>query len=416
MKISNTWTPEEIQGIHLRSSIGRYRVRGFGSYKQVPHFDDLTFLPANLSRLAVEQYREECSTKTVLGRRYAEQSLELEIPIVIAPMSFGALSRRAKIALAKGAAMAGSAASTGEGGMLPEERQFSKKLFYQCTPGRYGFNPHDLRKADVIELLVSQGAKPGVGGHLMGDKVTDEIASIRGIPKGIDLRSPSRHADVLGADDLVMKIEELREASDSRVPISIKMGAGRVKEDVKIACKVGVDIIALDGMQGGTGASPEVVAEHVGIPTLAVVVQARQVLEEMGLEDKVDLIIMGGIRNGADVAKALALGASAVAIGTAAMMAMGCIGCMQCSTGTCPKGIATHNPVLTQRLDIDEAAEKVANFLRAMTMEAKMLANLCGKTNVHNLEPEDLRALSMEASAITGIPLVGSEQVVRFNR
>lgn len=409
---SSTWTKAVVDDIHVKAKIGRYRVRGYGAYRPLPSFDDLVFLSAAMSRMVVEPHLEDCSTKTVLGTRFAKEPLELETPVIIAPMSWGALSKEAKIALAKGAAMAGTAAATGEGGMMEEERAAAKYLFYQCTPGRYGFSPRDLLRADAIDIAISQGAKPGVGGHLMGSKIDQEVAQQRGLPMGIDLRSPSRHPDFVGADDLVLKVLEFREATGWRKPISLKVGAGRLIDDVQIMAKVGVDMVQIDGLEGGTGAAPEVALEHVGIPTLAALVQAVAGLRECGAFDEVDIVIMGGIRNGSDAAKALAMGAKAVAIGTAALIAMGCTACMQCATGKCPKGIATQDKELRRKFDIDEAAEGVANFIESMNSEMKLIARVCGKTDVHNLEPEDLRALTLEASAITGIPLVGSDMVV----
>lgn len=409
---SNTWTKAVVDDIHTKAKIGRYRVRGYGAYRHVPSFDDLVFLSAAMSRMVVEPHLEECNTTTTLGSRFASEPLTLDTPIIIAPMSWGALSKEAKIALAKGAAMAGTASATGEGGMMDEEREAAKYLFYQCTPGRYGFHPRDLLRADAIDIAISQGAKPGVGGHLMGSKIDAEIATQRGLPPGIDLRSPSRHPDFIGADDLVLKVLEFREATGWRKPISLKVGAGRLIDDVQIMAKVGVDIVQIDGMEGGTGAAPEVALEHIGIPTIAALVQAVAGLRECEAIDEVDIVIMGGIRNGADAAKAIAMGAKAVAIGTAALIAMGCTACMQCATGKCPVGLATQDVEKRKKFDIDKAAEGVANFIDSMTAEMKLIARVCGKTDVHNLEPEDLRALTMDVSAITGIPLVGSDYVV----
>lgn len=412
MSSSYFWTKDVIKDIQTKAKIGRYRVRGYGANRALPSFDDLIFMSACMSRMVVEPHLEDCTTKTVLGSRFAKEPLEIETPVIIAPMSWGALSKEAKIALAKGAALAGTAAATGEGGMMEEERAAAKYLFYQCTPGRYGFSPRDLLRADAIDIAISQGAKPGVGGHLMGSKITEEIATQRGLPLGIDLRSPSRHPDFVGADDLVLKVLEFREATGWRKPISLKVGAGRLIDDVQIMAKVGVDMVQIDGLEGGTGAAPEVALEHIGIPTVAALVQAVAGLRECGAIDEVDIIIMGGIRSGADAAKALAMGAKAVAIGTAALIAMGCTGCQQCHTGTCPKGIATQDPERRRKFDIDAAAEGLKNFIDSMTSEMKLIARVCGKTDVHNLEPEDLRALTLEISAITGIPIAGSDLVV----
>jgi len=307
------------------------------------------------------------------------------------------------------------------------ERENSKVLIYEVLPSRYGINVHHLRMADGIELTVGQGAKPGTGGLLLGSKVSATIAQQRDLPVGVDQRSPARHPDFLGPDDLIIKIEELREATDGQVPIFVKMGATRTFDDVKLAAKAGADVIVVDGMEGGTGASPEILQEHTGIPTLAAVCEARMALEDLGLYGQVQLIIAGGIRNGVDAAKALALGADAIYIGTAALIALNCnkplyvedyrnLGtepyhCHHCHTGRCPVGITTQDPELVKRLPVDEAAERVSNLLQAMTLETQVLARACGKADVHDLEPEDMRALTLEASMICGIPLVGTRQV-----
>jgi len=426
---SGTFSPEVMDDIHAKAELGRYRIRGFGTLRERrwPTFDDLTFLPCTLTRIPLEGYREKCSTQTVLGTRFARKPIRLDIPIMITGMSWGALSFNAKVALAKGAARVGSSNTTGDGGMLMAERENSKVLIYEVLPSRYGINVHHLRMADGIELTVGQGAKPGTGGLLLGSKVSATIAQQRDLPVGVDQRSPARHPDFLGPDDLIIKIEELREATDGQVPIFVKMGATRTFDDVKLAAKAGADVIVVDGMEGGTGASPEILQEHTGIPTLAAVCEARMALEDLGLYGQVQLIIAGGIRNGVDAAKALALGADAIYIGTAALIALNCnkplyvedyrnLGtepyhCHHCHTGRCPVGITTQDPELVKRLPVDEAAERVSNLLQAMTLETQVLARACGKADVHDLEPEDMRALTLEASMICGIPLVGTRRV-----
>ena len=428
MSNSQIWPPWVLADIHAKAELGRYRIRGFSTFQKVTHFDDLTFLSTGLTRFPLEGYKERCNTHTVIGSIRAANPLVLETPIYISGMSYGALSANAKTALGKGAAMVGTASCTGDGGMLQSERDASTKLIYQVLPSRYGFNPHHLVQAQAVEIVVGQGAKPGTGGMLMGVKVLDHIADMRDLPRGIDQRSPARHPDWLGPDDLAVKIEQLREATDWRVPIHVKLGACRVDDDVKLAAKAGADAIVIDSMVAGTGASAEVLIEHSGIPTVPAIVMAREALRELGLYGKVSLIASGGIRNGADVAKALALGADAVAIGIGALVALNCnkeipesdfineIGvpagqCHHCHTGKCPVGITTQDPELTKRLDPDEAAERVANYLNSMTMEVALLTRSLGKGDVHSLEPEDLAALTIEASAMARVPLVGTKKV-----
>src|SRR5690242_12324177 len=425
LQSSGTFQPAVIEDIQTKAASGLYRIRGWGTLRERrwATFDDLSFLPCSLTRIPLEGYREKCSTKTVLGTRFAKKPIELDIPVMITGMSWGALSYNAKVALAKGAAVAGSSNTTGDGGMLLAEREHSRTLIYEVLPSRYGINIHHMQMADAIELTVGQGAKPGTGGLLLGSKVSDKIAEQRDLPVGVDQRSPARHPDFLGPDDMIIKVEEMREATDWEVPIFIKMGASRVYDDVKLAAEAGADVIVVDGMEGGTGASPAILQEHTGIPTLAAVCEARAALEDIGLYGEVQLIIAGGIRDGVDAAKAMALGADAVYIGTAALIALNCnrpiyvedyhqLGtepgaCHHCHTGACPVGVTTQDPELEARLDLAEAAERVENFVNSMTMEIQMMARACGKSNVHDLEPEDLRALTIESALITGVPLAG---------
>ena len=429
MERSGTFSPGVIEDIQIKAELARYRIRGFGILRPRTWatFDDLTFIPSTLTRIPLEGYREACSTRTVLGTRFAARPLVLDIPLMVTGMSFGALSKSAKAALARGSKKAGTSTTTGDGGMIEVERAEASRVVCEVLPSRYGIDIRHLRRADAIELTIGQGAKPGTGGLLLGSKISPEIARLRDLPPGVDQRSPCRHPDFLGPDDLVIKIEELREATDGQIPIFVKMGASRVFDDVRLAAKAGADVVVVDGMEGGTGASPELLQEHTGIPTFAAVCEARAALEDIGLFGEVQLVIAGGLRHGSDCAKALALGADACYLGTALLIALNCnkplyvedyraIGaepyaCHHCHTGRCPVGITTQDPALEARLEVEAASDRVANFFHALSSEIQILARACGKSDVHNLEPEDLRALTLEASMIAGLPLAGTNRV-----
>ena len=300
------WDASTISEIRRKTQTGNYKVRGCGATRHIPTFDDLSILPAQVSRPPIDSYREPCNTKVTLGARFAENPIEIGTPIMIGAMSFGAVSKETKLAFARGATLANTIANTGEGGMLPEERKYADKLIAQYASGRFGVSAEYLNNADAVEIKIGQGAKSGMGGHLLAHKVTAEVAKIRNIPEGVDALSPARHMDIVGPEDLAMKISQLRDITDWKVPIIVKFTAGRVKEDVKIAAKAGADIIVIDGMQGGTGAAPDVIVEHSGIPTIEAIVKADEALKEVNLRSEVNLVAAGGIRSGADVAKAIA--------------------------------------------------------------------------------------------------------------
>ncbi|MEE8301438.1 MAG: FMN-binding glutamate synthase family protein [Candidatus Tectomicrobia bacterium] len=424
---SATFTPEVLNAIYRAADSGVYEIRGFGAKRKLPTFDDLVFLGASMSRYPLEGYRESCGTSVTIGDRFAKKPIQLNTPITFAGMSFGALGTHAKEALGYAATALGTTTTTGDGGMTDEERNASKTLVYQVLPSRYGLNPDDLRRADAIEVVVGQGAKPGGGGMLLGQKLNARVAEMRMIPEGVDQRSACRHPDWTGPDDLEIKIRELREITDWEKPIYIKIGATRTAYDVALCVKSGADAIVLDGMQGGTAATQDVFIENVGIPTLPAVRLAVEALQELDMHRKVQLIVSGGIRSGADVAKALALGADAVSIGSAALVAMGCnkpiyvedyhkLGtepgyCHHCHTGRCPVGVTTQDPELEARLNPEQGARWLQNYVTVMTMELQTIARACGKSHVLNLEPEDMVALTIEAAAMAGVPLAGTDWI-----
>ena len=424
-----SWTFSNDVNAEIRraAATGIYDIRGGGSKRRLPHFDDLLFLGASISRYPLEGYREKCATDVWLGTRHASKPIHLEIPITIAGMSFGALSGPAKEALGRGATEAGTSTTTGDGGMTEEERGHSRTLVYQYLPSRYGMNPDDLRRADAIEIVVGQGAKPGGGGMLLGQKISDRVAAMRNLPKGIDQRSACRHPDWTGPDDLEIKILELREITNWEKPIYVKIGGARPYYDTALAVKAGADVVVLDGMQGGTAATQDVFIENVGMPILACIPQAVKALQDLNMHRRVQLIVSGGIRTGADVAKAMALGADAVAIGTAALIALGdndpALEAEYNKLGTTagayddwhegkdPAGITTQDPNLYGRFDPVLGGRRLKNYLKVMTLEAQTIARACGKNHLHNLEPEDLCALTVESAAMSGVPLAGTNWV-----
>ena len=398
------WNRKVQEDIFIKSQIGRYRIRGYGAARPLPHFSDIAF-KSDLSEVGTDSDvldRVELATK--VGDRYGATPLDLSMPVMIAPMSYGALSKSTKVALAMASALSGTSENTGEGGLMDEQREAADQIIMQCLGGRLGWNIHDMQRANALEIYISQGAKPGFGGQLMAKKVTPELAAIRGIPQGIDLRSPSRHPDILGADDLVIKIEEMREATEYKLPVSLKLGAGRVRDDIKIALKSGADFVELDGSQGSTGASSSEVLEYVGIPTLSAIQEAMDGLAEIDRSGELTIVLMGGIKDGVDVAKALALGADATAVGTAAIIAGGCISCMQCHVGTCVVGIATQDPVHEQRYDVSAEALHIHHFLENVRWQLASIVDGLGYRDFRTLSRDDLVALTPEAAQITRLP------------
>jgi glutamate synthase domain-containing protein 2 len=392
---------EWVSEIKLRAAKGKPLVSGGRSNKlNKISFDDLVFMPAQLTKKPIDYFRQKINSETVLGKN-AKQPITLSMPILVGAMSFGALSKEAKIAIAKASTIVGTATNTGEGGMLPEERENAKILIAQYSTGRFGVDEEYLKSADAVEIKIGQGAKPGQGGLLPGDKVTEDIAKVRNVPMGEDVHSPPCHPDINSTDDLKKRVKWIRELTGGK-PIIIKLGAGNVEEDVKLALKADPDVIAIDGMEGGTGAAPRVMLDDFGTPALSAVVKARKV---MGKNSKVDLIVGGGFNKGADIAKALALGADAVFMSFPLLVAMGCSYCKQCYMGKCPMGVTTQDPELRKRLNVDPAAKNVSNFLNACNEEVKMVAGATGKENVHELNRDDLRSLSLLIEKVTEIPL-----------
>ncbi len=421
------WTFAAVEEVHAKALTGEYLLRGFGTTGQTPNFDMITVVPSQIASASpLDKYREECDMQVVIGADTCEKPMVLKVPFVFAAMSFGALSKEAKMALAIGAAMTGMATNTGEGGLLPEEAWLSHGftdrdqtrrkwepggyVIIQWSTGRWGVSVDYVNSGDAVEIKIGQGAKPGMGGHLLGAKVTEDVARVRGVPVGSDTLSPCRYYDVQSLEDMKHMVAFLRDVTHYQYPILFKLGPSRPYADVAACIEAGADAISLDGLVGGTGCSPDIVTQGVGIPTIACIPPAVQALKDYSVHHKVKLIALGGIRNGLDAYKCLALGADAVGFGSAAEIALGCRVCYACQKGNCPYGITSPKPELRARLDPVEGGQKVANFIHACAEELKILTMLSGHSNIVDLTTEDLRAMDLNTAALTGLKLAGYER------
>ena len=391
------------EDISVKAQIGRYRIRGYGTARPLPHLNDIAFKNDFSAVEPDPDVIAKVELATSVGGRFGATPIDLSMPVMIAPMSYGALSKSTKIALAKASALSDVCDNSGEGGLIPEVREAAKRVVVQCLGGRLGWNVHAMRQADGVEIYISQGAKPGLGGQLMAKKVTEDIARLRGIPAGIDLRSPSRHPDVLGADDLVIKVEEFREATSWKKPVSVKLGAGRMRDDIKIAYKDGFDYVCLDGVQGSTGAAGNEVLEYVGIPTLSAIMEALDALEEIEATG-MPVMLMGGVKDGIDTAKAIALGAHGVAVGTSAIIAGGCIACLQCARRPVRRRDRDAGSRVRARYDIDVESWNIHRYLEAVRWQLASVVHAHGYPRCTSSRAHDLVALTPEAAAITRLP------------
>ena len=389
--------------IHDMAVTGKSPDAAMGTLLPVPGWDDILLLGAQLNPAPMDD-NYEVSTKTVIGKN-AKQPMELESPVYISHMSFGALSKEIKVALAKGAAFAKTAMCSGEGGILPEEQAAAYKYIFEYVPNKYSVTDENLQNADAIEIKIGQGTKPGMGGHLPGEKVTAEIAALRGKQQGEDIQSPSRFPEINSKDDLKAMVEMLRERSGGR-PIGIKIAAGHIENDLEYCVYAGADFITIDGRGGATGSSPLMLRDATSVPTVYALARARKYLDNAGSDAA--LVITGGLRVSADFAKAIAMGADAVAVASSALIAAACQQYRICGSGKCPVGIATQDPQLRKRLDADKAAARVGNFLKVSTRDLQMFARVTGKASVHELGMGDLVTVSSDISTYTGIRHAGS--------
>jgi len=391
-----------MEEIHEMAVSGKSLDGSMGTLMPVPGWDDILLLGAQLDPPPLLD-SDPVVTRTVIGR-HAGQPMVLESPIYISHMSFGALSREVKLALARGSAMAGTAMCSGEGGILPEEREAAYKYIFEYIPNKYSVTDENLRRADAIEIKIGQGTKPGMGGHLPGEKVTPEVAALRGKKPGEDIQSPSRFEEINSKEDLREMVDMLRERSGGR-PIGIKIAAGRIERDLAHCVFAGPDFITIDGRGGATGSSPLLLRESTTVPTIYALSRARRYLDREGAD--IDLVITGGLRVSGDFAKALAMGADAVAIASAALIAAACQQYRICGTGNCPVGVATQDPELRSRLKVDAAAQRVTNFLNVSLAELKTFARITGRSDIHDLDLSDLVTLSRDIAEYTGIAHAG---------
>ncbi len=385
--------------IHQMAVTGKSIIEAMGTRMPMPSWDEILILGAQLNPPPLMEH-DAVDTTTVIGK-HAKKPMILRNPVYVSHMSFGALSRETKIALAKGTAMAGSAMCSGEGGILPEEMAAADKYIFEYVPNKYSVTPENLRGADAVEIKIGQGTKPGMGGHLPGEKVTPEISRIRNKPMGKDVISPSKFEEINSKEDLKDMVNWLRIASEGR-PIGIKIAAGRIEKDMEYCVYAEPDFITIDGRGGATGASPRLVRDAASVPTIYALYRARKYLDQVQAD--IQLVITGGLRVSSDFAKAIAMGADAVAIASAAMIAAGCQQYRICGSGLCPVGMATQDPELRRRLDADAAAKRVANFLNVSLEELKTFARITGHSNLHDMSVEDLCTISREISEHTNIP------------
>lgn len=392
--------------IHEMAVTGRTIGGAMGTRMPMPGWDDILLLGTQLNPPPLED-NAPVETRTVIGR-HAKKPMVLESPVYISHMSFGALSKETKVALAKGSALAKTAMCSGEGGILPEEKAASYKYIFEYIPNKYSVTEENLKTSDAIEIKIGQGTKPGMGGHLPGEKVTPEIAALRGKKPGEDVQSPSKFPEINSKEDLKDMVDILRELSDGR-PIGIKIAAGRIEQDLEHCVFAEPDFITIDGRGGATGSSPFFLREATTVPTIYALSRARKYLDSVGSD--IALVITGGLRVSPDFAKALAMGADAIAIASAALIAAACQQYRICGSGKCPVGVATQDPELRARLDIGVAAQRVANFLNVSLSELKTFARITGHSSVHDLGLDDLVTLDKDIEECTGIPYAGRARV-----